>query len=173
MEEVALIKKISNFFSTVILIIVIVVAIALVLPHLLGYKTYAVISGSMEPKLHIGSLAYVKPSSPEDIKEGDIITFLMSEDAALVATHRVITINLKDEFFMTKGDANDSEDAPITFNKLIGKTLFSIPYLGYLTVYLKTKIGIVLTVCILILTILLSIIPPIIKNGKCQSEGNS
>jgi signal peptidase len=168
-----LIKKIYNFFSTIFLILIVIIAIALVLPHLLKYKTYAVISGSMEPTLHVGSLAYVRSSLPEEIEEGDIITFLISQDSSLVATHRVVSINLNDSYFITKGDANESEDAPIQFNKLIGRTLFSIPYLGYLTVFLKTKQGIVLTIFILTLTILFSIIPPIIKREKCQSENNS
>ncbi len=168
-----MIKKIYNFFSTIFLILIVIIAIALVLPHLLKYKTYAVISGSMEPTLHVGSLAYVRSSLPEEIEEGDIITFLISQDSSLVATHRVVSINLNDSYFITKGDANESEDAPIQFNKLIGRTLFSIPYLGYLTVFLKTKQGIVLTIFILTLTILFSIIPPIIKREKCQSENNS
>ena len=168
-----MIKKIYNFFSTIFLIMVVLIAVVLVLPHVLGFKTYAVISGSMEPALHVGSLTYVKSSLPEEIEEGDIITFLISQESSLVATHRVVSINLNDSYFITKGDANESEDAPIQFNKLIGKTLFSIPYLGYLTVFLKTKQGIVLTIFILTLTILFSIIPPIIKREKCQSENNS
>ena len=60
--------------------------------RIVGFTPYAVLSGSMEPAFHVGSLIYVKSVDPEDIKVGDAITFRLSgEDTA--ATHRVIEID--------------------------------------------------------------------------------
>jgi signal peptidase len=119
----------------------------------------------MEPTLHIGSLAYVKLTDASEISKGDIITFLM-EGNLTVATHRVVNIDENSREFTTKGDANNTQDAPISFDRLVGKTLFSIPYLGYLTMFMKTKQGIVMAVCILTLMILFSAICKIIGKEK-------
>lgn len=160
-----MLKKISNTLSTVVLIAMILLATLLAGPYLAGIKTYAVVSGSMEPELYIGSLAYVKPADASEIKEGDIITFLM-EGSLTVATHRVVSIDENNREFITKGDANNNQDAPISFDRLVGKTLFSIPYLGYLTMFIKTKQGIVMAVCILTLMILFSAISKIVRKEK-------
>ena len=53
-------KKIWNVISTVLVVLVVLLAVALVGVRLVGIKTYAVISGSMEPTYPTGSLLYVK-----------------------------------------------------------------------------------------------------------------
>lgn len=163
-----MLKKIGDILSTMVLIAMILLAILLAGPYAAGLKTYAVVSGSMEPTLHVGSLAYVKQAEASEIKEGDIITFLMS-GSSMVATHRVVNIDEKNREFTTKGDANNTQDAPISFDRLVGKTLISIPYLGYLTMFIKTKQGMVLAVCILTLMILFSAISKIIGKEKCAA----
>ena len=105
-------KKIGDILSTMVLIAMVLLAIMLAGPYLVGIKTYAVVSASMEPTLHTGSLAYVKPADASEIKEGDIITFLMN-GSSMVATHRVVNIDEKNKEFTTKGDANNAKDAPI------------------------------------------------------------
>lgn len=164
-----MLKKIGNILSTMVLISMILLALLLAGPYLAGLKTYAVVSGSMEPTLHVGSLAYVKTTDASEIKEGDIITFLMS-GSSMVATHRVVSIDESNREFTTKGDANNTQDAPISFDRLVGKTLISIPYLGYLTMFIKTKQGMVLAVCILTLMILFSAISKIIGKQKYEAK---
>ena len=74
----------------------------------------------------------------EDIKVGDIIIFQLDETTV---THRVVSIN-DDNTFTTKGDANQTEDlAPVKFENYKGKTMFSIPYLGYIVNAIKTRTG--------------------------------
>lgn len=85
------IKKIWNFFSTLFVIGMILLAIALVGVRVVGLTPFAVLSGSMEPTYHVGSLIYVKDADPADIEVGDPITFVVNEDL-LVATHRVVGI---------------------------------------------------------------------------------
>ena len=49
-------KKIWNIISSVLVALVVLVAVALVGVRLVGLKTYVVVSGSMEPTYHTGSL---------------------------------------------------------------------------------------------------------------------
>lgn len=163
-----MIRKLCNSIFSLILIVVTAVSLALFVPTLLGYKTFAVISGSMEPNVHVGSLAYVKPMEASEIKVGDIITFHMSGQQGMMATHRVVEIQTDKNAFITKGDANENVDGALAFERLLGKMTYSIPYLGYVTVYLKTMQGLVLAGAILILMVLLTIIPDFLNKGRAE-----
>ena len=85
------IKSIWGFISTVLVIAVVVLAIALVGVRIIGLTPMTVLSGSMEPTYHVGSLVYVKKINPSEITEGMPITFVVNDDL-VVATHRVIDI---------------------------------------------------------------------------------
>nr|WP_288678896.1 signal peptidase I [uncultured Clostridium sp.] len=52
-----------------------------------GFRTYSILSGSMEPEINTGDLAIVKSIDFEDVKVGDIITFKYE---GKVVTHRVL-----------------------------------------------------------------------------------
>lgn len=142
------------------------IAFALILPHIFGYKTYAVLSGSMEPNLRVGSMAYVCPSSPDKLYLGDIITYRIGgDDSYKVVTHRLVKVYKDEEQFITKGDANHVEDGPVAFGQLIGRMCFSIPYLGYIIIYMRTGVGIKLVGVLLGIIALLNTIPQLSKRG--------
>lgn len=159
-----MLKKVSNVISITILTILIILSLVLVGPPLLGYKTYAVLSGSMEPVLKVGGLVYIKPVPSEEITKGDVITYTMAGNSGSLVTHRVVDIDLENQDFITKGDANKVEDGPIAFNRLIGKKVFHLPYLGYMIVHLKTKEGILLIVGLALLMMILNFIPELSTN---------
>ena len=83
-------KKGWDIVSGVLVAIVVVLAIALAGVRLVGIQPYTVLSGSMEPTYHVGSLIYVKKIDPADIEPGTPITFMLSEDT--IATHRVVEV---------------------------------------------------------------------------------
>ena len=85
------IKKIWNFFNTLLVTAVVLLAIALVGVRLVGLTPYAVLSGSMEPTYHVGALIYVKDIAPEEVEVGMPLTFIVNEEL-LLATHRVVDI---------------------------------------------------------------------------------
>ena len=84
-------KKAWNIFTTIIVVIIVLLAVLLVGVRIAEFDVYTVLSGSMEPAFHVGSLIYVKNVSPEEIQVGDPITFVLNEDL-VVATHRVVEV---------------------------------------------------------------------------------
>lgn len=139
------IKKIWNVASSILVALVVLLALLLVGARLVGLQVFVVLSGSMEPTYHTGSLIYVKKVDPYTIQEGQPITFMMSETT--VATHRVVGIVPDEEDptvirFRTKGDANDTEDGGLVhYKNVIGRPVFSIPYLGYVADYIQHPPG--------------------------------
>lgn len=88
-----------------------------------------VLSGSMNPIMKVGDLIIVERCN--DFKVGDIISFKdPSGRRNVLITHRLIDI--KNGRFITKGDANEeADDINLTRKDIVGKAVFSIPYLGY------------------------------------------
>jgi len=110
---------------------------------ILGYQLKAVLSGSMEPTFHTGSIITVKlGANPSSYQKGDIITFQM--DNKLI-THRVAAVHNKNGeiSYKTKGDNNDAQDIWTVYpQNIIGKyTNFSIPYVGYALNFVSSKAG--------------------------------
>jgi signal peptidase I len=92
----------------------------------------------------------------KDIRVGDTITFRMGSGTDLVGTHRVAGIDTETQQFITKGDANRSEDvAPVSYSSVIGRVVFGIPLLGKFSSVLHSTAGILACAGIFALAILL------------------
>lgn len=160
------IKTIWNILTTVLVAAVVLLAVLLAGVRIIGLTPFAVLSGSMEPAYHVGSLIYVQKVAPESIQPGDPITFVLNEDL-LVATHRVVEIDKVNSYFFTKGDANDNPDgAPVHFNNLIGKPVFTIPKLGYVASALSTQKGMILSGTAILVLLILVFIPDLLKKAE-------
>ena len=160
-------KTIWNIITTVLVALVVILAILLVGVRLVGLTPYVVLSGSMEPTYHTGSLIYVKKVDPFTIEAGTPITFMMDEDT--IATHRVVGVVPDEEDstvirFRTKGDANDAEDGTLVhYKNVIGTPVFSIPYLGYVSDYITNPPGMYIGFTVLGIIILMLFAPDLLR----------
>lgn len=164
-------KKIINVITTIIMAVVVILACIFFAPRVFGITPMAVLSGSMEPTFHVGSLVFVKNAELSEVAVGDPITFKMADGETLV-THRAIEVT--DEGIKTQGDANESEDGGlVNQSNFVGKAFeFSIPFMGYLAVYMNTKSGIIILVAIVIASLLLSYLPDLFeKKSESEEEG--
>lgn len=160
------VQKVWNAATTVLVILVVVLALLLVGVRLVGLRPMCVLSGSMEPTYHTGSLIYVKPCAPEDVQVGDPITFVVNEDLDVV-THRVVSIDAENQHFYTKGDANDAPDgAPVYFKNLIGRPVFTIPYLGYVSYWVSNPPGMYLAIALALVLIILTFLPDVLRKAS-------
>lgn len=124
------------------LCLIAVLLIISVLPITGNFKIMAVLSGSMEPTIHTGSVVVVKPAS--DYKIGDVITFGPNTKTQTPTTHRINDIKVQGDqaVYITKGDANDSSDPrEIAKKDVIGKMMFSLPVMGYVVDFVRKPIG--------------------------------
>ena len=161
--------------TTLLVIVVVVLVILLVGVRVVGMKPYVVLSGSMEPVYHVGSLIYVREVDHTELQAGDVITFMLNEKT--VATHRIVEV-IPDESdpgvvrYRTKGDANDVEDGNlIHYKNVIGSPVFTIPYLGYLANYVQNPPGMYIAISAGAILILLMFLPDLFeKDEKKESS---
>ncbi len=128
-----------------IFVITIFVALSPRLPTKNIIQTYVVPTGSMVPVIYPGAVAVVRPTT--DIQEGDVIAFENPSDQYQLILHRAIKKGSLG--WTTKGDANPTADVvAVSLDKIKGKLVFSIPLVGYIVSFARTKIGFLLLVLV-------------------------
>jgi len=95
------------------------------LSTIFGYSTLEVVSGSMKPTIEVGELIVID-TNEKNYKKDDIVTFYDVNGAFV--THRIVSID--EDKMITKGDNNDSKDDPTDVDKIVGKYVCKIPFLG-------------------------------------------
>lgn len=172
---IQVVKKIWNAFTTIVVICAVILAFLLVGARVVGLQVFTVLSGSMEPTYHVGSLIYVKEVDPYELKSGDVITFMMNEDT--VATHRIeeVIVDENDESvvrFRTKGDANQAADGSLVhYKNVIGSPVFTIPKLGYIADYIQNPPGTYVAISGLAFFMLIMFIPDLFAKEDGLEQG--
>ena len=135
-------KKVLYGFIFILLPVVAFLLISSRTSLLFGIRTFTVLTGSMKPTIQVDSLLFTIPE--KEYKVSDIITFKRND---VNITHRIVGI--QNNQYVTKGDANQSAD-PILVSKelIVGKTFFTLPYVGKVTSITKTVPGFILLIAL-------------------------
>jgi len=150
-KSTAVLKKDFNLLSWILFTFLTVASIFVIFSRVAipgGYRIFSVSSGSMEPKIKTGSIVFDK-AEKSGYKADDIITYKISVKDTV--THRVVDIIKQNDYnyYKVKGDANDAPDQELVPDgNVIGKVLFSIPYLGYLVMFIKSLPGLIIFIVI-------------------------
>lgn len=161
--------KILYGLLTAFVVVVALLLIVSMLPITGNVKILTVLSGSMEPSIHTGSVVVVKPA--QDYKIGDVITFGKISKNTVPITHRIydIKIEASQPVYITKGDANNSTDTnQVQKNSIVGKVLFSVPWAGYAVEFAKKPLGFALIIIIPALAIIIDKVVKIIKELRIK-----
>ncbi len=130
------------------------------MPMPFGYGASVVLSGSMEPALSVDDLIIVHKE--ESYAVDDMIVFC---DGGGTTVHRLKIVN--GDTFVTRGDANNTDDQPILKKEVKGKVVKSYKGVGKLVSVVRSPIGIVVT---LALAVALFEAPHYMRQRKKQEE---
>jgi signal peptidase len=131
--------KIIRKIIDVLLIITIVFLAGYYILRLSGKaEIYNVVTGSMEDHIHVGD--YILIYRKNDYQIGDVVTFKEKDS---MITHRII--REENGYFITKGDANNTEDEKISKDKIVGKAILIGGLLNIVINYKYAIIGVLLS----------------------------
>lgn len=109
------------------------------------YQPVAVLSGSMSPTFNRGDAVVVKKLTKrekDELQKNDIIQFASGSKYVI---HRIVDITNDEQgnkIFTTKGDFNNANDTdPVELQHVIGKVSFTIPLIGYPSVWLSGAVS--------------------------------
>ena len=97
---------------------------------LAGYRPVVVYTGSMEPSLRVGSLAFLEKTPSSTLQKGDVITFTDPYQPGRLVTHRITQTIERPEgrAYRTKGDANPAADPwTISLPAQAAQVAFDVP----------------------------------------------
>jgi signal peptidase len=123
--------------ATLITGVAVLAAVAAGVSMWAGYRPQPVLTGSMEPHLHVGSIALAKRVPASTVRVGDVITFQRPAGRGTI-THRVHKIVERDgkRLYTTKGDANPTSDPwQLELPGDVGRDVADVPYAGYVAIY--------------------------------------
>ena len=131
----------------------------------------------MVPTIKVEDAIVIMRKEPDELKKGDIITFLSSDPrySGLTITHRIVGIEKSEKgyFYRTKGDNNNTEDsALVSSDNVYGKVILKIPKIGYIQYVLTQAYGWVLLVVVPCLGIVIFDILKLIKTVRGQNSSN-
>lgn len=154
------IKAVSTITEVIIWIMILFVLVLLLFAGISnkkdigGYRIYLIMSGSMEPTIHVKQAIITKQI--DEPKVGDIIAFGENE---VITVHRIINVYTEGDVkqYKTKGDNNNTEDSGLVQKEHIkGVVKYRLPVLGEVILFLQSHlIVLILAIGILIIIILI------------------
>lgn len=107
-----------------------------------GYRFYLIMSGSMEPTIHVSDAVITKEQ--DTYVEGDIISF---NYGGAPTVHRIVKVYTENDskMYQTKGDNNNTEDKGLQKHENVyGKVMYRIPKVGDAIIFIQRNIVIIL-----------------------------
>ncbi len=103
-----------------------------------GYGACFVVSGSMEPTLSVNDVIVVKETDSPQV--GDMLLYRSGNE---LVVHRVVEVINNGETVITRGDANEVNDPPVSRSEFIGRVVWVIPKLGNVIAFFKSVYGVI------------------------------
>ncbi len=113
-------------------------------PQFFGFSPLTVASGSMAPSIQVGDMILIKQST--DFAVGDVVTY--RKDGTLI-THKIVSVS--GQTVVTQGTANMVSDAPIQSDQIVGTVVVVVPRLGMIFGFLRTPVGLLLMILLVII----------------------
>ena len=143
-------KKIFRILRNALCIIICVLFSLVVVMTISGAKGYSVASDSMSPEFRRGDVVFVKAVPFDELEEGDVVTVSFKAREGTY-THRIVSIDYEKKEIRTAGDNTGSVDTESADeNQILGKVLFAIPLVGYLSLLMTNTTY----VAVIVLTVL-------------------
>lgn len=158
-----MVRKIVNIFFTVLLIVLVVLVILIFItratgnaPSIFGYSVFRVSSGSMEPELSIGDVILVHSVKPDEIHEGDTITYKGDQGDLrdVMVTHKVIEEPYEKDgewYYQTMGIvAGAVKDPIITYDQVQGKLIQKMTFFDEIYTFFLSPAGLITFILVIV-----------------------
>lgn len=122
-------------------------------PAVFGFSSAVVLSGSMEPNIHVDDMVIVREQNSYELQD-----IVMYEGENYMITHRIVGI--EDGAYITRGDANNTDDPAVPAERVVGKVVYTIHGAGKAILFLHSPLGMCMMV---LLAIAVGILPDLRK----------
>lgn len=124
-----------------------------------GFSSAVVISGSMEPAIHVDDMVIIRKQKSYELRD-----IVMYESGQSMVTHRIV--GLEDGAYITRGDNNNTDDPTVSEERIAGKVVCIIPGAGKVISFIQSPLG----MCILVLLAAAMLILPDLRNKEKKAR---
>ncbi len=173
------VNRISNIIVAVITVIALIFVIYVMVcssrgkaVNVFGKSVLKVVTGSMEPSIHVGDYIVVEKTDADNLMKDDIISFYseQSDIRGLLVTHRIVG-KADDGSYITKGDANPvSDTVTVQKDKIVGKYKGKARFFIWVSSFMNVKKVLLLLVVIPILIVSIYEAKTVVKLGREITE---
>lgn len=153
LKSISLAIKIILWALIFITLSLLLITVASQKTDILGYRLYLIMSGSMEPTIHVKDAIITKQI--DEPQNGDVIAF---ENGNMITVHRIIKVYTEGDnrLYQTKGDNNNADDPGLVQKSQIkGKVQFILPFVGRTVLFLQSHfIVMILAIGIIVIIII-------------------
>lgn len=153
LKAISIATKTVLWALIVITLTLLLITVASRKTDILGYRMYIIMSGSMEPTIHVKDAIITKQI--DEPKNGDIIAF---ENGNMITVHRIIKVYTEGDnrLYQTKGDNNNADDPGLVQKTQVkGKVKYVLPFVGRAVLFLQSHfIVLILAIGIIVIIII-------------------
>lgn len=153
LKAISIATKTVLWALIVITLTLLLITVASRKTDILGYRMYIIMSGSMEPTIHVKDAIITKQI--DEPQNGDIIAF---ENGNMITVHRIIKVYTEGDnrLYQTKGDNNNADDPGLVQKTQVkGKVKYVVPFVGRTVLFLQSHfIVLILAIGIIVIIII-------------------
>ena len=100
------------------------------LPAVIGWTPRVILSGSMEPRIHVGDVIVTREVPTATLVKGQVLTVKDPDHPGITRTHRMVRRDAEG-LIVTRGDANRQADSShVSDDAVLGMGVIRVPYVG-------------------------------------------
>ena len=161
-------SKILKTIVNLVVLLSIVVAVALLVPPLLGVDTVINDNSNIETNLPVGAVAYGRQVDTEKLKKEDKILYM---EGSAQYVYEIQDMDTTAGSYKVKDVYNKNSDAEsITLQDKVSKVVITIPFIGYAAIALQSKTGLMVVGAVIIVLIFLFILSVVVRRGDDDEE---
>lgn len=161
-------SKVLKFIVNLVVLLSIVVAVALLVPPLLGVDTVINDNSNIETNLPVGAVAYGRQVDTEKLKKEDKILYM---EGSAQYVYEIQDMDTTAGSYKVKDVYNKNSDTEsITLQDKVSKAVITIPFIGYAAIALQSKTGLMVVGAVIILLIILFILSEVLRRGDDDEE---
>ena len=161
-------SKVLKFIVNLVVLLSIVVAVALLVPPLLGVDTVINDNSNIETNLPVGAVAYGRQVDKKKKKKEDKILYM---EGSAQYVYEIQDMDTTAGSYKVKDVYNKNSDAEsITLQDKVSKAVITIPFIGYAAIALQSKTGLMVVGAVIILLIILFILSEVLRRGDDDEE---
>ena len=113
-----------------VLAVVVSLLVWSLLPAVIGWTPRVILSGSMEPRIHVGDVIVTREVPTAGLVKGQVLTVKDPDHPGITRTHRMVRRDA-DGRIVTRGDANRQADSShVSDDAVLGMGVIRVPYVG-------------------------------------------